>query len=292
MKVLNFLLGVIMVFSVVAFSGCDSNNTLTADNGLKYKLETEGDYYELVGVGSFSGEELVIPSQFKGKEVREIDSRAFANCKSLKSVEIPATVTDIDDSVFERCSNLETITFAEGSRLVKIGDAAFRYCESLTEFIIPDSVTEIGEYAFAFCRELASIEIPRDVLEIESYTFDSCESLTTVTFAENSRLTEIGDSAFLGCISLTTIALPSRLRNIDEWAFSSCSSLVQISIPDSVVEIEKFAFAYCKALTSVRFGITSGWRAGNTRLLSADLSNPATAAAYLTSNYLSNDWSK
>ena len=42
-------------------------------------------------------------------------------------------------------------------RVTSIGEYAFRYCESLTSIVIPESVTSIGEYAFYECLSLTDI---------------------------------------------------------------------------------------------------------------------------------------
>ena len=60
----------------------------------------------------------------------------------------------------------------EGTKI--ICDSAFWYCSSLSEIVIPSSVTSIGKGAFYVCDSLSEIVIP-------------------------SSVTSIGDSAFYGC---------------------------------------------------------------------------------------------
>ena len=60
----------------------------------------------------------------------------------------------------------------EGTKI--ICDSAFWYCSSLSEIVIPSSVTSIGDSAFYGCNSLSEIVIP-------------------------SSITSIGDSAFYGC---------------------------------------------------------------------------------------------
>lgn len=55
-----------------------------------------------------------------------IGASVFSDCRSLTSVIIPSSVTEI-------------------------GWGVFKYCRSLTSVNIPSSVTEIGEYAFYSC---------------------------------------------------------------------------------------------------------------------------------------------
>jgi len=72
--------------------------------------------------------------------------------------------------------------------------SAFEYCTSLTEVIIPDSVTTIGEGAFHYCTSLTEVIIPDSV-------------------------TSIGDMAFGDCASLTEVTIPNSVTSIGEWAF-------------------------------------------------------------------------
>ena len=46
-----------------------------------------------------------------------------------------------------QCSNLQNVDL--GDNVTSIEESAFRYCTSLTQITIPQSVVEIGEYAFA-----------------------------------------------------------------------------------------------------------------------------------------------
>ncbi len=58
----------------------------------------------------------------------------------------------------------------------------FDECSSLSEVIIPDSVTAIEDIAFEYCTSLTSINIPRNVKSIGWYTFHGCSSLTDVYY--------------------------------------------------------------------------------------------------------------
>lgn len=58
----------------------------------------------------------------------------------------------------------------------------FHGCTSLTEVIIPSSVTEIGFSAFKGCVSLTKIIIPKSITTIGHDAFHGCTSLTEVTF--------------------------------------------------------------------------------------------------------------
>ena len=135
----------------------------------------------------------------------------------------------------------------EGTRI--ICDRAFLYCSSLSEIVIPSSVTSIGDSAFDTCSSLSEIVIPSSVTSIGDSAFSSCDSLSEIVIP--SSVTSIGDSAFYGCYSLSEIVIPSSVTSIGDGAFSSCDSLSEIVIPSSVISVGYGAFSFCSSLSEI-----------------------------------------
>ncbi len=195
-------------------------------------------------------------------------------------------VTEIDDSVFENCNTLVSVTIPDS--VTSIGEDAFSGCSGLTSIEIPASVTNIGFYAFSGCTGLASIEIPANVTSIGSGAFKNCSGLTSMTIPfvgenkdgtgetyfeyifgaysdlENSSCvptslkeviitggTSIKSLAFSECTSLTSIKFSSSVTSIGSYAFYLCYSLKSIEIPDGVTSIGKGAFFLCDSLTNI-----------------------------------------
>ena len=135
----------------------------------------------------------------------------FIGCRSLTSLVIPDSVTNI-------------------------GDNAFEYCFSLSNLIIPDGVTSIGDGAFVGCTSLSSVVISDSVSCIGNNAFWGCESLTDIVIPNS--VTSIGESAFYECSSLTEVVIPDSVTSIGDKAFFCCRSLTDIVIPESVVNLK------------------------------------------------------
>jgi len=155
---------------------------------------------------------------------------AFANCKSLADITIPASVTSIGSRAF-------TGTAWENSQpngLVYAGKVLYSYFGTMPENTVINNIREdtkaIAEFAFAGCIGLTSITIPASV-------------------------TSIGHSAFYMCSSLTSIAIPANVTSIGQAAFAYCSSLKNITIPASVTSIGSRAFSECPLSPAVRADI-------------------------------------
>ena len=99
---------------------------------------------------------------------------AFYMCDSLESINIPNSVTSIEEYAFSG-SSLKSINIPNS--VTSIGNYAFEGCHSLKSIDVSDSVTSIGEYAFSDCYSLKSINIPNSVTSIGNYAFSACTSL-------------------------------------------------------------------------------------------------------------------
>ena len=204
-----------------AFHGCTGLTSVTIHAGVtSINDETFWDCTSLTSVTIPAGVTTIGEMAFYNcsnltsitipASVTSIGSEAFMNCSSLTSVTIPAGVTSIPDGlsyygehygVFYGCTNLATVTFANGSQLQSVGNNAFYYCTSLTSIIIPAGVTTIGEMAFYNCSSLTSVTIPAGVTSIGYVAFYNCNSITSVTFngtINKSAFSTTGGPGFFG----------------------------------------------------------------------------------------------
>lgn len=110
-----------------------------------------------IGVSSFEAtaiESVELPSSLvtvtDGSMVIDaIGAHAFENCRSLRDINIPESVTTIQTSVFSGCTSLTTITLPKGVTWVR--GSAFQDCIGLKEIRVHASVPPKADYQ-AFYR--------------------------------------------------------------------------------------------------------------------------------------------
>ena len=100
------------------------------------------------------------------------------------------------------------VTFAEDSKLYKIGDFAFE-TTVITEIRLPDGVREIGSQAFYNCYYLNTVILPEGLTEIPDYMVYACGNLKNINLP--STLKTIGAYA-LASSGLETLEFPAGLK--------------------------------------------------------------------------------
>ena len=209
------------------------------------------DSVEIIGNRAMSYlpnlQSIILPKQLKS-----IDTNAFANCTSLKEVHMPENINQLGASIFFNNEHLQRITgkFASKDNRCLIINGVLNSIApyGLTEFIIPDYVTEIGDDVFRPCSYIKNIVIPSSVRHIGLRAFWGT-SITNLIIPNS--MTEIGMFAFYSCEDLQDVTIHDNVTSIGKSAFGYCSNLTDVTIPAKVTTIGSEAFYSCRSLTSV-----------------------------------------
>lgn len=215
-KFLAVMMCAAMLFGSVAMFGGIASAAYEKEGFLTFQIE--GDGAVLIKCDESATGEITVPAAIGGVPVKRIASAellggrfgAFGSCEGITKLNLPDSITQIDDAAFIYCSKLAEINIPAG--VTEIGSNCFDGCESLKKIDIPDGVKSIGHNAFAGCKSLEEITIPEGVTSIDFYAFLDCINLEKVKIPEGIK--EISYRAFYNCTNLKSINLPRGISDI------------------------------------------------------------------------------
>lgn len=215
-RFLAVLMCAAMLFGSVAMFGGIASAAYEKEGFLTFQIE--GDGAVLIKCDESATGEITVPAAIGGVPVRRIASAellggrfgAFGSCEGITKLNLPDSITQIDDAAFIYCSKLTEINIPAG--VTEIGSNCFDGCESLKKTDIPDGVKSIGNNAFAGCKSLEEITIPEGATSIDFYAFLDCINLEIVKIPESIK--EISYRAFYNCTNLKSINLPHGISDI------------------------------------------------------------------------------
>ena len=181
-----------------------------------YEQADDGYYVRFYVYGLTNMTTATIPDTYQGEKVVGLRGNTFSNMPFLTEVSLPDSITEIRGQAFKNCRSLERVTLPK--HLTYLGGEAFYHCSSLEEVNLPVRLTEIRGNTFEECSSLLRIEIPDNVTRIGGHAFYGNTSLEEVVISPDSKLQQIGSSAFRCCDSLREITLP-RGVSVNERAF-------------------------------------------------------------------------
>lgn len=111
--------------------------------------------------------------------VTAIGERAFEDCQELVSVHVGENVRTIGFGAFGYDNELESVTFAEGSKLTVVDGWAFNGCYGLEEIVLPEGTEQLNMCAFQSAG-IRNIVIPESVYYIATGCFAGCSRLKSI----------------------------------------------------------------------------------------------------------------
>ena len=145
---------------------------------------------------------------------------------------------------------LEIPSEINGRRWWASGDSFLTMDDSITEVILPDTLTYLGQSAFNSCSALTTLHIPAGVTSIGDFAFTNdkrlgeltCDSANPSYTVEGGVLYDKAKTTVLAVPAAAQVTLPETVTAVGDYAFYWNQNLTQLSLPDSVTRIGEGAF--------------------------------------------------
>ncbi len=230
---------------------------------------------------------IVIP-----EGVKEIKKKAFYDCPTLNTINIPRSLKVIGEDAFLKTSvnqlsiacieswvklsfenpsahpvGWKTEILIDGKQLSElvipngtkvINKFAFMNFDFFKKISLPEGLEIIEERAFENCSSLQSINFPKSLKKLGERAFSSCYRLNPESMIIPEGITAISNNCFWGCHDLSQISLPSSLREIGDDAFYCCESLYNVVLPKNLKKIGEHAFGHCDKMTEIEIPASIG----------------------------------
>ncbi len=260
----------------LAYKGLDSSGNET-------DVEENIVAYTISGIGTFAGENLVIPEKYDDKPIIKIKGRAFENCTTIKKAVIPNHIQSTGGYIFYN-SNIEYVSIdveefkvyntvlagapklkeVEFGKNVKLISGQTVQSKKVEKIIIhSENVTGITGYSFDGCTNLKEIIISESNESYKTidgilYSKDEKELVAfpsgrTEEFIPSDNIEIIGDRAFWGNTLLKTVNITPNIKKIGDTVFYNCTNLKIINIDNGVNEIGNNIFYNCKNVEQVNY---------------------------------------
>ena len=248
---------------------------------LSFELSADKTYYKVVGLGSVTSDNVVIPDTYNGLPVKEIEADAFHG-KSLVSITISINITTIGKDAFAGCGHLESVYY-EGTVAdwvaISFGNVFANplyfghnlYIGGLLvqHLIIPEGVTQINAYAFAgisviditisLTVELIGADAFGDVTADGVYYTGNVSDWVAIIFeSPSANPLNCAHFMYIGGLLVQNLIIPEGVTQINAYAFGGII-VIEITINVTVNVIGEYAFANVIAEEIYYTGDISEW---------------------------------
>lgn len=204
-------------YKLTVTGGTSAKDPAVATAGVVYDLDSEHNYRNISG-------EINIPSSVTYKEtevpVTLVYAQAFANNSTITKVTIPASVVQMNYSVFQNATALREVIMTESN------------------------IAALGYNLFQGCTELLRVDFPASATSWNTtQAFEGCAKLKSVSFPENSQLKTVSGGSYSVSGSKVTCT----------GAFNGCTALKNFTFPASVKTVSASGMFYNSGVTTVTF---------------------------------------
>lgn len=209
---------------------------LKESEGLEFALNEDGSAYSVIGIGTCTDSNLIIPGMYNGLPVTNISENAFKENTTIVSIMTGMGVTNIGSYAFYGCASLKTLILSDP--LVSIQEFAFMNCFALTDLIGGKGFKDFPLSAFYFCN-FSNIEADEEnpyYSSIDGSIYDKSETVliryasgkTATHFDIPDTVTTINAQSLYGASNLVSVTIPASVKTIGIQSFDACPNLTDI----------------------------------------------------------------
>ncbi len=215
-------------------------------------VEEAGTLQALLGNDYLNITDLTVTGNLNGNDIITLRAMCGVNTGEEQTGTGKLEKLDMSGAVIKAGGEMYATKFSNKSTTDnEIGVAMFRYCNTLKEVRLPNSVVTIKNNSFEKAVGLKTVIIGANTKEIQKAAFRGCTALENVDMP--ATLTTLGNETFKDCVSLTNVKLPDALTQVPELCFSN-TNIQDLVIPDNVTYIGWYAFQDLQNLVTITFG--------------------------------------
>lgn len=206
--------------------------------------------------------DITVPSRIYDVPVTSVNLLAILHPEALRSVGIPAGVTEIQAGSLQNCPNLRELNFWGNAPRVwgsvngqpfanNAPDFKIYYLPGKTGFTDPwyghspaEAPAPLVDHAYYKSKGYTYQILPDNSAAIVKYNYgDYQPDVVIPAQLEGHPVRKIGPNAFK-YVGINSVSIPDGVKSIGEYAFIYCG-LKDVTIPGSVTRIEERAFYHC-----------------------------------------------
>lgn len=271
------------LLSTTAITSNGNYENVNGWSGLSVSIDTASTFNSGYTSGVTDGENNII-STFTSTAVTENGQYGdSAHPLTAITVNVPTSSGGSED--FAKMIDRSITDAVIPNTVTEIGQYAFTRCTNLTGVTIQNNVKRINNGAFQYCSSLSSITIPNSVTAITDYAFQYCTSLSNITLSNS--VSGLAYGLFDGCTSLSSVTIPSSVTGIGWNVFSNCSSLSSVTMPSGLRGIDGNAFRNCTSLNEIHISAETAPSFGNANVFQGV---PSTGTVHIPSGADYSSW--
>ncbi len=265
--------------SEVMFLGCPSVRIIEIDEENPNYKSCDNAIYSKDGTVLYFYAQGNTATSFEVPDgVTKICDYAFWKVNNLKSITLPASLTEMECYALTYCTSLESITVSEdntvytsidGDLYTKDGSMLLTYAIGKKDrvFTLPTTVKKLQYDSISGAMYLEQINLPDGIESVTGAAFENCASLVSINISENSERFKTIDGCLFSKDGKTMISyakgskaksytIPEGVENMEYGCFTNTVWLEELIFPESMSRIDSWGLAACPSIKSVTIPVS------------------------------------